>query len=247
MHKLHPPENFLRFSLLLGLTVLLSFLPIDQTWPNTYRCKDSLGHTVHTDSPAQLEQCELLSNEPVPAQRPALSQPPTPRPSTTPLHNTEPESEELEEVEYEEEFAHEKNGDSEKDKMRTVTVPVRRYGGSLIVPVKLNNQKSVHLILDTGATMTVLSTDVAIELGLTSDPESQIATVNTAGGPVQVNLTKVESMGIKGAKAKNVVVAIHDLPDVKPGIDGLLGLSFLNNFLVTIDSKQGQLQLTPRP
>ena len=202
---------------------------------------------VLTDSPAQLEHCELLSNEPAPAQRPAFSQPRTPRPSTSPLPNTKPESEELQEEEYEEELTFEEKGISEKDKTGTVTVPVRRYGGSLIVPVNLNNQKSVNLILDTGATMTVISTDVAIELGLTSDSENQIATVNTAGGPVQVNLTRVESMGVKGAKAKNVVVAIHDLPDVQPGIDGLLGMSFLNNFLVTLDSNQGQLQLRHRP
>jgi clan AA aspartic protease (TIGR02281 family) len=246
MRKLHDPERVLRFSFFLSLTVLLSFLPVDRTWPNTYRCQDASGHTVHTDSPAQLEHCELLSNEPIPPQRPAFSQSPAPRPSTTPLHNTEPESEELEEEEYGGEVAYEENGKSEKDKRKTVTVPLRRYGGSLIVPVILNNQKSVHLILDTGATMTVLSTDVAIELGLTSDSESQVATVNTAGGPVQVNLTKVKLMGIKGANAKNVIVAIHDLPDIQPGIDGLLGMSFLNNFLVTLDSNQGQLHLSQR-
>ncbi|UCE62979.1 MAG: clan AA aspartic protease [Nitrospirota bacterium] len=225
----------------------MSFLPVDPTWPNTYRCQDSSGHMVLTDSPAQLEHCELLSNEQAPAQRPAFSQPPTARPSNPPLPNTEPGREEIEGKEYEEEFAYEENGHSEKDKTGTVTVPVQRYGGSLVVPVNLNNQKSVHLILDTGATMTVLSTNVAIELGLTSDSESQVATVNTAGGPVQVNLTRVKSMGVNGAKAKNVVVAIHDLPDVQPGIDGLLGLSFLNNFLVTLDSNQGQLQLRHRP
>ena len=247
MSTLEYSEQLLRFGFFWSLTVLLSFLPVDPTWPNTYRCQDSSGHMVLTDSPAQLEDCELLSNEPAPAQRPAFSQPPTPPPSTPPLPNAESESEELEEEEYEEEFAYEENGNSEKDKTGTVTVPVRRYGGSLIVPVTLNNQKSVNLILDTGATMTVLSTEVAIELGLTSDSESQVATVNTAGGPVQVSLTRVESMGVNGAKAKNVVVAIHDLPDVQPGIDGLLGMSFLNNFLVILDSNQGQLQLRHRP
>ncbi len=216
---------------------------VDRTWPNTYRCQDSSGHMVLTDSPAQLENCEQLLNETAPAQQPAFSQPPTPRPATPPLPHTEPEREKLEETDFEGELAFGENENSEKEDTGTVTVPVQRYGGSLIVPVNLNNQKNVRLILDTGATMTVLSTDVAIELGLTSDSESQVATVNTAGGPVQVNLTRVESMGINGAKAKNVVVAIHDLPDVQPGIDGLLGMSFLNNFLVTLDANQGQLQL----
>ena len=231
-----------------GLSILVSFLPIDQTWPNTYRCKDSSGHTVLTDSPAQLKGCELLSDERTPVQAPQnFSRPKAPAPLPTPMENQQPVEEEREDMDFEGELAYENERDTETDKTRTVTVPVKRYGGSLIVPVKLNNQKSVHLILDTGATMTVLSNDVAIELGLTSDSQSQVATVNTAGGPVQVNITRVESMGINSAKAQNVVVAIHDLPDVKPGIDGLLGMSFLNNFLVTLDSDQGQLQLKPRP
>jgi clan AA aspartic protease (TIGR02281 family) len=247
MFNLPSPPKVLRFSLFLSLTVILSFPLVDPAWPDTYRCKDPSGHTVHTDSPAQLEDCELLSNEPIPPQRPAISQPPTPRPSPTPLHQPAPESEELEEDDFEEELAYEEKEKSKKDQAGTVTIPVRRYGGSIIVPVNVNNEKSVHLILDTGATMTVLSTDVAIELGLTSDSESQIATVNTAGGPVQVNMIRVKSMGIKGARANNVVVAIHDLPDIQPGIDGLLGMSFLNNFLVTLDSNQGQLHLSHRP
>ena len=241
------PKPSLRISIFFCLIALLSFFPADPTWANTYRCQDSSGHRVLTDSPAQLEHCELISNEPAPAQQPAISQPPPPRPSPPPLPHSEPGREELEDTDYEEEFAFEENEKAEKTQTGTVTVPIQRYGGSLVVPVKLNNKKSVHLILDTGATMTVLSTDVAIELGLTSDSESQVATVNTAGGPVQVNLIRVESMGVKGAKAKNVVVAIHDLPDVQPGIDGLLGMSFLNNFLVTLDSNQGQLHLRTRP
>ncbi len=247
MYERNYTKKVLRSGFFLGLTVLLSLLPIDRTLSETYRCKDSSGHTVHTDSPAQLEDCETLLNEPVPPQPPAFSQPPTPLPSTTPSNDTEAESEILEEEIYEEELAYEEKGNSKRDKKGSVVVPLRRYGGSLIVPVNVNNQKSVYLILDTGATMTVLSTDVAIELGLTSDPESQVATVNTAGGPVQVNLTKVKSMGIHSAKAKNVVVAIHDLPDIQPGIDGLLGMSFLNNFLVTLDSNKGQLYLSQRP
>ena len=247
MCNLHNSEKVLVGSLLSGLFVFLNFLPLDQAWPETYQCQDASGSKVLTDSPAQLENCELLTNESAPSRGPALSQPRTPRIPHPPSQPPEPEPEDYQEEEFEEEFAYEEKEEGKNKEARTVTVPVRRYGGSLIVPVKVNNQKSVQLILDTGATMTVLSTDVAIELGLTSDSESQVATVNTAGGPVQVNLTRVKTMGVNGAKATDVMVAIHDLPDVQPGIDGLLGMSFLNNFLVTLDSNQGQLHLSHRP
>lgn len=244
--KHHYPANTKSLRFFFSLFVLLSCGTLDLAWSETYRCKDSSGHTIHTDSRAQLEHCELLSSEPSRPQRPAISQPPPRRPST-PSDYTDPDGEEPDDENDKEELPFQSDENSDKGKTGTVMVPVQRYGGSLIVPVTLNNEKNVRLILDTGATTTVLSTEVAIELGLTSDSESQIATVNTAGGPVQVNLTRVKSMGINGANAKDVVVAIHDLPDIQSGIDGLLGMSFLNNFLVTLDSDQGQLYLRPRP
>lgn len=232
---------FRKSSLLSMLTALLTVVLVDQAWPKTYRCKDSSGYTVLTDSPAQLNDCELLSSENAP--RPSVVTPPprVPPPPRAPVTNQEVEDEDTDEG-----FSGEPDEKPATDDTETVTIPVKRYGGSLVVPVRLNNEKSVQLILDTGATMTVLSTNVAIELGLTSDSQSRVATVNTAGGPVQVNITKVESMGINAAQAKNVTVAIHDLPDAQPGIDGLLGMSFLNNFLVTLDTNEGQLHLSPR-
>jgi len=137
----------------------------------------------------------------------------------------------------------EDNPDSHQTK---VTVPVTRAGGSLIVPVKLNEERMVRLILDTGATMTVLSTDIAIQLGILSDPESRLTTVNTAGGSVQVTLTHLQTIRVGDAMAHHIAVAIHDLPDAQPGVDGLLGMSFLKHFLVTLDSTNGQLHLEPR-
>jgi hypothetical protein len=45
---------------------------------------------------------------------------------------------------------------------------------------------------------------------------------------------------------KNVAVAVHDLPDAQAGVDGLLGLTFLDKFLVTLDAQNGKLLLRQR-
>ena len=224
----------------IALLLLLGVLIASPAWSSTYQCEDSSGLTVLTDSPAQLKNCKLLVQEDSNIQQPSTSPPPVyraPGQSTNPGYEEDPIDEESE-IEGDEE--------NRNEGTRTVTVPVLKKGGSLVVPVTLNNERDVELILDTGATMTVLSTNVAIELGLLSNTQTRVTTVNTAGGPVQVNLTQIDSIQIETAKARNVSVVIHDLPEAQPGVDGLLGMSFLNNFLVTLDSDQGQLHLRPR-
>ncbi len=127
-----------------------------------------------------------------------------------------------------------------------MTVPVTKLGGSMVVQVLLNGAVDAHLIVDTGATMTVISYDLGIELGLLSGSDVSINTVNTAGGSVQVSMTHVGTIQVGSAKASNVAVAIHDLPDSISGVSGLLGMSFLRNFEVTLDADRGLLRLLPK-
>ena len=56
----------------------------------------------------------------------------------------------------------------------------------------------------------------------------------------------VGTMDVGGAEVRDVPVAVYDLPDPTPAIDGLLGLSYLSHFLVTLDTERGQLSLRPR-
>ena len=93
------------------------------------------------------------------------------------------------------------------------------------VQMLLNRKQYAHLIVDTGASMTVLSYDLAIELGVLSGAAVSLDTVNTAGGAVQVNATHVKEIRAGSAVARNVSVVIHDLPNPIPGVSGLLGMS----------------------
>ena len=126
---------------------------------------------------------------------------------------------------------------------KDITVPLTKAGGAYIVSVLLNQERTAQLILDTGASMTVLSTEVAIDLGLLGTTDNELLTVNTAGGSVQVNMNYLPSLQVGTAEAKHVAVAIHDLPDIPEHIEGLLGMSFLKNFLVTLDAEQSRLIL----
>jgi hypothetical protein len=55
-------------------------------------------------------------------------------------------------------------------------------------------------------------------------------------------MIKVQSIAVGDALAYDVEVIVHD---ATPGLDGLLGMSFLGNFLVTISTSDERLMLTP--
>lgn len=204
-----------------------------------YRCQDQSGTTILTDNPAQLENCSQLEASVVPAtpltgdgHRPGTrnERPHTPYPDRLPLDSEAPQ-------------------EARKDSIQEsdITIPLQKIGGSFVVQANLNNERTAHLIVDTGASMTVLSTNIAIDLGILGTTDNELLTVNTAGGSVQVNMNYLSLLQVGTAQAKNVAVAIHDLPDIPEQIEGLLGMSFLKHFLVTLDAEHARLILRPKP
>lgn len=121
-----------------------------------------------------------------------------------------------------------------------------RSGRSLVVQATLNGMRDARLILDTGADITILSRSVAMDIGLLPSAVLATVTLNTAGGSVRADVFRVGTVSLGEAEARNVTAAVHDLPDAPAGVDGLLGLTFLDQFLVTVDAKKGELHLQPR-
>ncbi len=115
----------------------------------------------------------------------------------------------------------------------------------IIVPAELENDGlSIYsyLVLDTGATYTMISWEIAKRLGLKIERVRKTVRFNTASGEVVAPLIKMDEISIMGVKAKNVEVIVHNLP-VSARVDGLLGLSFLRNFNIQINFKEGILGL----
>jgi clan AA aspartic protease (TIGR02281 family) len=123
-----------------------------------------------------------------------------------------------------------------------VTIPIEEHNSVIQVKnVKLNNSINANFIVDTGATFTIISSNIAsqLKLNLTNTPK---ITLITANGPIKASKTTLSSIEINGLVAKNVEVAIADV-GVNSSINGLLGMSFLNKFKVTIDKTAGKLTL----
>jgi len=96
-------------------------------------------------------------------------------------------------------------------------------------------------IVDTGASLTVISGVLASRLGLA--PSKSIV-VHTASGVANARLAMVDSMEVQGVRARHVPVAVLD--SLPAGADGLLGLSFLARFSLQMETQAGKLTIAAR-
>ncbi len=228
--------TFSRVIVLVSMTLTLWFTP---GYTAMYRCHDHSGATILTDNPVQLQNCSQLETSilPVPNNRHNTAEQTPPYESPTAFPQPYPELIDT---------AIPQPTNQEPDPKQDIIIPLKKMGGSFIVQVMLNKERTAQLIVDTGASLTVLSTTIALDLGILGTTDNELLTVNTAGGPVQVNVNYLSSINIGNAKAENVAVAIHDLPDIPEQIEGLLGMSFLKHFLITLDAEHARLILRPK-
>ena len=120
-------------------------------------------------------------------------------------------------------------------------VPLQRKGNAILVEAVVGGTMHAHLVLDTGAEFTVLSPAVARSLALNLH-DAAVVPLRSASGEFFAPMIKVQSITVGDAKVHDVEVIVHD---ATPGLDGLLGMSFLDNFLVTISGSDHKLILTP--
>jgi clan AA aspartic protease (TIGR02281 family) len=113
----------------------------------------------------------------------------------------------------------------------------------IIVEALLNRHVSVPLMLDTGASYTVLTKQTAHDLGITSLARLPKHSFLTPGGPILSPVTTLKSIRVGTAEAQNVAVAI----DAEGHLPlGLLGMTFMRHFKVTVDQAQDQVRFERR-
>lgn len=128
-----------------------------------------------------------------------------------------------------------------------IVIPLRKNGGGWIISVELNGLYSANLILDTGATITSLSEDLAFDMGLTADPRYAPITAETANGSTTAWITHVQTIQTGEAELNNLQVAVLDFSNLSQrNINGLLGLNFLKKFDWQLDQEQKALILNSK-
>jgi clan AA aspartic protease (TIGR02281 family) len=122
------------------------------------------------------------------------------------------------------------------------SVPMERHGAIAMVQATLNNRRSAKFVVDTGASYTLISNAVASDLGINLGANPKTLPFQTANGLINAPIANIESISIGGLEIRNIAIAIHDaVPD--PQVAGLLGLNFLSNFKMDIDTQKGMLHL----
>lgn len=99
-----------------------------------------------------------------------------------------------------------------------------------------------RFMVDTGATVTVLSSEAAEAAGIAPDPATMPLTVHTAGGPILARLGTIDELRAGSIEADGLEAIVTG---AESGVN-VLGMNFLSR-LKSWRVEDGVLVLTPRP
>jgi predicted aspartyl protease len=121
------------------------------------------------------------------------------------------------------------SGGSNADNSTAFFAPiVRRAGNTPVIAVTFNGSQTYEMIVDTGASGTLITPQMASSLGVRSVGETTVDTASAQG--VSFSLGYVDSIEVGGAVAQNVLVAMGG-PELSLG---LLGHDFFGNYDIII-------------
>jgi len=120
-------------------------------------------------------------------------------------------------------------------------IPLTRKGHSFLVEASLQNNNSLQLLLDTGASMTILTPQVLQQSGIGYQDSGVSHVFSTANGAVRAPVYTLESLTVGDWTIEQLEVGVLELN----GIDGLLGMNFLSHFRFFIDQRESVLRLSP--
>jgi len=123
-------------------------------------------------------------------------------------------------------------------------VPLRRHGNNLLTQVLFNNRAQGRLLLDTGASLTVITPALLQDLGLDYNHPQRKGWFNTANGVVEAPIFLIDRVSIGSQTVDQLEVAVMALDNQH--INGLLGMNFLQHFQFSIDHQNNVLYLSPR-
>jgi clan AA aspartic protease (TIGR02281 family) len=116
---------------------------------------------------------------------------------------------------------------------------VRLRGNQAIVPVRFSYRDTTvdaWLLLDTGATVTVISTSLANRLGIKPDSTLKRLSQLADGRVVETSRARVDYLAVGPKMKHNAEVAIISSNGPEMGFDGLLGMNFLGDYRYHVDA-----------
>jgi len=117
--------------------------------------------------------------------------------------------------------------------------------GHIFVPVRCVESGVVHeftLVLDTGSTHTLVDRTALEYLGFSADENSPLRRIITGSDIVSAPTIVLPNLEIEGIRKEDFPVVAFNFPK-EAGINGVLGLDFFRGTKLTLDFKEGILEI----
>jgi clan AA aspartic protease (TIGR02281 family) len=122
-------------------------------------------------------------------------------------------------------------------------VPLHRSGDHFVVDAQLNDTRLVRLLIDTGASMTVLTPATLERSGVRYTDTGTTRMFSTANGRVRAPVYRLDALSVGTWQVTDIDIGVLDLAS-EAAIDGLLGMNFLRHFQFFIDQNAALLRLS---
>lgn len=124
----------------------------------------------------------------------------------------------------------------------TKKIKLQKNGDHFLIKAILNEDVTVTLLLDTGASVTIIDDSIMNKINYTMT--NQNVELNTAGGFVTAKQVLIKTFSIDDTIVKDMQIVISKMYD--NSFDGLLGMSFFRQFDFYIDQKNSILYLNAK-
>lgn len=137
---------------------------------------------------------------------------------------------------------------SQNNKFLVASFPIKFIdNNSIYFEAKINNQKTLTFLFDTGASTSLLDKESAQALNINPTFETEVA---GAGGNIKYQIAQNQKINIMDIQIDSVDFVLEDLSRLKKAgqytFDGIIGYSLLKTFITEIDLDQKVINLYPR-
>jgi clan AA aspartic protease (TIGR02281 family) len=119
----------------------------------------------------------------------------------------------------------------------------RTSSGLIVVEAVLNGAVKARMVLDTGADIVVITEELSKKLRQNISQEGETIKLHTNCGEVRGISFVVNKIELGNAGKENVRSVITPDDFALSGFEGLLGLSFLGDFRITVDYQKGKIMI----
>lgn len=126
------------------------------------------------------------------------------------------------------------------NEFKSLNVPHESANGHMILTVRINDNIEGRFLLDTGASYVTLSQEMAKRLNLNMSSPISLPLTMADGSTVEGKPVILNSMRVGDVQADRVTAIVLPSPPSK-GFDGLLGMSFLREFVINFDPANKKL------